>query len=280
MWVPEPRPSSPKSGRGARGSLAVALLAEIASAAGLLLPALYRDNLLVSSGWLGNDLVTLFLAAPALAFISARAAQRSDARELIRLGLLDYMLYNYAFYLFGAAFNSLFLIYVAIVTLAGVELIRGLVRLDVETVGRAMRATAPVRAVGAYLLLVATGLAAVYVVQWANFAATGRLPAVVSATGHPTSVVFALDLTLVVPPSVLAGVWIWQRRPWGYALAVITTGKGAIYMVALSAATLAAWRSGALASPSQIALWGVIGLGSALACAALLGKMALPASRA
>jgi hypothetical protein len=260
--------------------VAVALLAEIASASGLLLPALYRDNALVTSGWLGNDLVTLIIAAPALAFLSARAPRRPDARELIRLGLLDYMLYNYAFYLFGAAFNALFLIYVAIVTLSAAELIRGLVHLDVETVARAFGADAPVRAVGAYLLLVSTGLATVYVVQCVDFLVTGRLPAIVIATGHPTSVVFALDLTLVVPPGVLAGVWIWRRRPWGYALAVITTVKGAVYMIALLAATLAAWRSGALASASQMALWGAIGVGSALACAALVGKMAMPRSRA
>jgi hypothetical protein len=255
----------------ARGSLGVALLAEIASGAGLVLPTLYRDNPLVSAGWMGNDLVTLFAAAPALGLVSAGRAPRSPARELIRLGLLDYMLYNYAFYLFGAAFNALFLLYVVIVTLAAAELIRGLLGLEPTAVARAFPASVAWRAVGAYLVLVASGLGAVYAVQSLDYVATGRLPAIVSATGHPTSVVFALDLTLVVPPSLLAGIWIWQDKPWGHALAVILTVKGAVYMTALSAATASAWQSGALASASQLFFWGALGVSSALACAALLG---------
>ena len=253
--------------------LSVALLAGLTSALGLTVTGLYRDNLLVASGWAGNDLVTLCVAGPVLAYLALGGA-KPGARELLQLGLLDYMVYNYAFYLFGAAFNALFLAYVVLVTLAAVGLIQGLIHLDVADLARRFSTRAPARLVGGYLIVVAAGLLSVYVVQSLAFAASRRLPDVVTATGHPTSVVFALDLTLVVPPALLAGVWIWKRRPWGYALAVITSVKSTVYMLALSAATLGAWGAGALSSLSQLFLWGALGATSGGVSAALLGSMA------
>ncbi len=45
-------------------SIIIAILATIASAGGLLLNGLYRDNAFVTTTWLGNDAITLFLAVP------------------------------------------------------------------------------------------------------------------------------------------------------------------------------------------------------------------------
>ncbi|MGD2157030.1 MAG: hypothetical protein PVG32_09175 [Anaerolineales bacterium] len=47
-------------------SAMIAILATIASAGGLFLDGLYRDNTFVTSLWGGNDLVTLVVAVPML----------------------------------------------------------------------------------------------------------------------------------------------------------------------------------------------------------------------
>ena len=44
----------------------ITILAIAASAGGLFIDGLYRDNLLVTSGWYGNDLATLVVAVPML----------------------------------------------------------------------------------------------------------------------------------------------------------------------------------------------------------------------
>ena len=77
-----------------------------ASLGGLVPRAPYRDNALVTGGWLGNDLVTLLVAAPLLALACVGAARGSARWTLVWLGMLDYTLYNFAFYLFGAALNE------------------------------------------------------------------------------------------------------------------------------------------------------------------------------
>ncbi|MFN2195339.1 MAG: hypothetical protein ACK2UW_04365, partial [Anaerolineales bacterium] len=88
----------------------VAVLAAAASAGGILLDGLYRDNRWSASQFIGNDYVTLLVAVPLLTLGLWLAARGSGRGQLVWLGVLHYMLYNYAFYLFGAAFNAFFLV--------------------------------------------------------------------------------------------------------------------------------------------------------------------------
>lgn len=177
----------------------IAVLAVITSAGGLLLNDLYRDNLFVTSAWKGNDLITLFIAVPILIAAMIFSGRGSLKAQLVWMGVLDYMLYNYAFYLFGAAFNWFFLLYVALLGLSIFALIFGLIHLDINGITGHIRERMPVGWIAAYMLFVATGLSLIYIAQSIGFIFTGEVPAIVTNTGHPTNIVFALDLTLLVP---------------------------------------------------------------------------------
>jgi hypothetical protein len=253
----------------------VPLLMAAVSIAGLSAPGLYRDNLLVASGWRGNDLITLVLAVPVLGASTVMARHGRARAELIRLGALLYVVYNFAFYLFGAAFNELFLAYVALVVFGAAGLIVGLGRLDSTRVGLPGPATR--RGVALYLALIGLVLGGVHVSFAVSFIASGELPAIVVATGHPTHVVGALDLSLVVVPSFVSAVWLWQGRAWGFVIAVLVNVKGAMYMAALTAATIAAHRAGALEDVTQAYLWTGIGVGCLVAATALLRATMAPA---
>jgi hypothetical protein len=199
-----------------------------------------------------------------------RGSQRA---QLIWLGMLDYTLYNYAYYLFGAAFNRFFLLYVVLFTLSILALIFGLASVDAKGISQRFWARTPVRWVSGFMLFVAIGLTGVYCAQSLAFVATGQLPEIVVKSGHPTNVVFALDLSLVVPFFVLGAIWLWQRRPWGYVLAAIVNVKGTVYMLALSAVTASVVQAGVSEDLSQVALWGGIGAGSLIASLYLLGNV-------
>lgn len=254
-------------------SVVVLALAGAQSVAGLLMPGIYRDNELVAAGWLGNDLVTLAVAVPALA-LSLWLVRRGSLRaRLVWLGLLDYMLYNYAFYLFAAAFNAFFLLYVALFALSILALIFGLVDTDVYAIERGRRPAARDRWISLFMLVVAAGLTAVYLTDSIAFISSGRPPEIIVRTGHPTSVVFALDLSLVVPYFILGAVWLWRRRAWGYLLAAIMNVKGAIYMLALAAATISAFRAGAAAGVAELGVWIPIGAGCLLSALLLLNNL-------
>lgn len=251
-------------------SALVALLAIVASAGGLFIDGLYRDNPFVTAGWYGNDLVTLVVAVPVLVAVLILSMRGSQRARPVWLGMLGYMLYNYAFYLFGAAFNRFFLLYVALLSFSIFALIFGVAKLDVGAISRRFKTRTPVKWISGWMLVVAVGLGGVEIAQVLGFAATGKLPQVIVNVGHPTSVVFALDLSLVVPFFVLGAIWLWQRQPWGYVLAAILNVKGVVYMLALTATSVSAARAGFPEAAAQVPIWVSLGAGSLTASLLLL----------
>ena len=251
----------------------IAILATLASAGGLFLDDLYRDNPFVTSLWGGNDLVTLVVAVPMLVAALILSMRGSHRAQLVWLAMLNYMLYNYAFYLFGAAFNWFFLIYVALFTLSMFALIFGLVNIDVNRIGQEFRGRTPVKLISSYMLFVAIGLSIVYITQSLGFVATGQLPEIVVKTGHPTSVVFALDLSLLVPVFILGAIWLWKRRPWGYVLATMSMVKGTTYTLMLTVVSLWGANAGVPGASGELPLWLFLTITGLVASLLLLGNL-------
>jgi hypothetical protein len=257
-------------------SVIIILLAIIAAAGGLFINNVYRDNSFVTTVWKANDLVTICIAVPILITAIWLSKKGSIKAQLVWLGMLDYMLYNYAFYLFGAHFNLLFLVYAALFALSILALIFALVSIDAKAVCSYFQQGTPIKWVSGYMLLVATGLSFVYLTQSISFIATGQLPAIVTLTQHPTSVVFALDLSLLIPGLILGSIWLWQRKPWGFILAVIFVVKGSVYTLVLAAGSLVAASSGFPAAASEIPLWIILSIAGWLFSFLLLSNIKSP----
>ncbi len=140
--------------------------------------------------------------------------------------MLYYALYSYLFYAVGAAFNAFFLPYVAIVGLALYALLGSVPLLAShpaapQAVGRTARVAGTT-----YLLLVATGLGLLWTGMASSYLFTGAVPAPIVASGHPTGVVFAIDLVFLVPPMVVGAVGLLGRRAFGSLVAVIMCLSG------------------------------------------------------
>jgi len=89
----------------------------VQAALGLLFSDRDRDADWIRATWFGNDLVTLSIAVPLLVAGAVSARRGSSCGLLVWLGVLGYSVYNYAFYLFGAALNAFLLLYaIALVT--------------------------------------------------------------------------------------------------------------------------------------------------------------------
>lgn len=254
-------------------STIVIILMVIAAGGGLLLDNLYRDNFLVTAGWLGNDLVTLFVATPILAAAMLLAQRGSWRAYLVWMGMLDYALYNFGFYLFGSVLNSFFLIYVAIFTLAAFALIFGLAACDVQALARHVKTAAPLRWIAGWMVVVALFLGVFWTAQSLGYVFTGQIPAIMESVEWPTNVTAALDLSLVVSINALGAVWLWRKRPWGVVVAGIANVKGAVYMPALAATTITAFQAGAADSMALAGLWGGIGVGCLFATGLLLAHV-------
>lgn len=250
--------------------VALFLFVTLAASFGIFAKDLYQDNLLVTAGWVGNDLVTLSLAMPLLV-ISIFLTQRGSLRGILLLsGVLAYTLYCYAFYLFGAAFNSLYLVYVGILVTSTFGLLFALTSSQVEQIAHQVTISKLTQTTGILVILVSIVLGSFWIMTSLSFIWSGEVPAMVTAVEHPTNVTGALDLWMVVSFGILGGVWLFQRKAWGYIIATIWSIKGLLYMLALSAAALAQFSSGATEDLTQLAIWVPIGVVCLLSSGLLL----------
>jgi hypothetical protein len=249
----------------------ITLLAAVASGGGLVMKNLYNDNAFVKMAWHTNDIITLFVVVPLL-IMAIFLAQKGNTRWfLILLGLLGYVFYNFAFYLFGAAFNVFFLIYAALLSLSACTLVLFLSQSSLNTIALNFSEKTPVKWVSGYLLLIALMLFMVELSMIVPFLTSGTIPETIRLTGTTTSVVFALDFTIVIPVSVIAAVLLWQRRSWGFVMGITMLVKGFTYGLVLSIGTAALAYSDAYGKwDSLMPLYLALVIGGLLGCWLLL----------
>lgn len=240
---------------GVRLSIGLVLLMLAQSMMGLLLPGQYRDPEWIKATWLGNDCVTLIVAVPLLVVGVTRASRGSTHGLLLWLGTVGYAAYNYAFYLFGAALNAFFLMYVAAVVLAAGILIITLRDLDVVRLSQTFGPGTPVRMIGGGLVLIGGGLTSVWIVMWAAYVFAGR-PTPVEPEAF--KVVAALDLSVMAPTLTVGGILLWRRLPWGYVIATIGSIQAALYLLVLSVNSTIAIQKGLVAAPGELPVWGTL----------------------
>lgn len=242
----------------------------IASIGGLFMDDLYRDNPFVTLVWKTTDLVTLLVVVPLLAVALIRSRSNSAKCLIIIFAMLDYTLYNFAYYLFGAAFNWFFIIYAVLFVLSGAALITGFAGIDADWFKKQFRKATPVKWISGFMMFVAGGLTIIYVIMIFDFIIRGNLPVIIENTGHITNVVFALDFSLVIPVLIIGAIWLWKRKPWGYIFAGFSVIKGSIYTLVLTIVSLRTSIAGFTESAGEIPLWAGLTFGGIIASLSLI----------
>jgi hypothetical protein len=208
-----------------RLTIPIAILLVIASASGLFISDLYRDNPNLRAQAIGQDAITLVVALPALlmsAFFTGRGSLRA---RLIWLGILVYIVYTYASYAFGIRFNPLFLAYVALLGCSTYALIGGLVTTDWAGLKAGFTEQTPVKAVSIFLVLIAGFFYLTWLSEAVPASLSGIPPQSVREDGTSTNVIHVLDMAWLLPALLIAAVSLWRKQPMGYALAVALLGN-------------------------------------------------------
>lgn len=215
---------------------AIAVLMVVASAAGLLIDGLYRDGPWAREALRGGDLTTVAVAAPILVVSMLLARRGSRAAQAVWLGALAYSLYNYAYYVFGAAFNNIFVLHIALFSLSIAALVLVIANVDVTAIAARFRDVRGARLIGGFLGLVGIVLGGLWVFLAIRFAITGELMA-----GLPPDalhLVFAIDTSLLVPALVVSGILLWRRTAGGFVFGPAMVVLGVVYQVNLLMAGL------------------------------------------
>jgi hypothetical protein len=215
---------------------AITILMVVASAAGLLVDGLYRDGPWAREALRGGDLTTIVFAVPLLLVSVLLAGRGSRAAQAVWLGALAYSLYNYAYYVFGAEFNDIFVIHIALFSLSIAALVLAVANIDVGAIAARFRDVRGARVIGGFLAVVGIVLGGLWLFLAIRFAVTGELMADLPEDG--IHLVFAIDTSLLVPALVIAGVLLWRRTAGGYVYGTAMAVMGAMYQVNLLLAGL------------------------------------------
>lgn len=223
--------------RAARPTTVLALvaagLALAAALAGLLLEGVYTGDASTAEMFRGYDLVTAVVVAPGLVAAAILASRGALWGQLVATSLLAYLVYTYAYYLFGTGFNDLFLVHVAVFGTGLAALVLSFADLDVDAIADLFGRRTPVRIVAGILGLLGVALGAMWVAASVTHAVTGAVPAGSQLVETETIVRLgiALDLALLVPLYAVAAVLLWRRRAWGFVLAAVALIAGVLHQV-------------------------------------------------
>ena len=227
----------------------------------------YWDTVSSAAQMQANDLVTLVLGLPLLA-ISFWLTQRGSLRgRLMLAGTLGFILYTYITMTFGAHYNALFLVYVALFSLSLFVFVLVMISFDLETLPAHFSAKLPRGWIAGLLFFAAAFLTLAWLGRIAAAFAPGAVPALENTT---SMFIQAMDLGLIVPVCILAGVLLLRRRPWGYLLASVGLTKFLTLGVAVSLMGLNMARVGAPVSAVELGIFPIITLLNLIMAIALL----------
>jgi hypothetical protein len=203
---------------------------------------LYRyDTVFTAAGNTAVDAVVLGLGVPLVVAAWLEHRRRSPRGTLLLTGSLGYLLYVYATYALGVAYNPLYLAYVTLMSAS----LFGFVAAFALTDRTALAAVAaapdfPHRTLARFLLMSAGVTAVVWLQPLITALVQGRAPDLLEI--YTTPVTFSLDLAVLTPAAAVAGLLVRRREPLGYLLAapLLTTIVLLLPTIALSTALQAA----------------------------------------
>jgi hypothetical protein len=191
-------------------SLIIALLAAIASVAGLLYSSTLYPTEEMRLLKLPTDLFTLVVGLPLL-LGSMWLARRGKLLGLLCWpGVLLYVLYIYVSYAIGVPFSILFLVYTLIVPLSAYTLIGLVASIEAPAVRQRLAGAVPERVAGGILIVFAILFS---LINLANVITALSRPTLYYLLDYP---VWFVDFAVVAPAWLIGGWLLWQRRALGY----------------------------------------------------------------
>jgi hypothetical protein len=215
------------------GALAVA--AALSAVLTYLVSDILRGPAVMNGSARGTALVVLLVGVPVLACSLVLARRGSAIAVVTWLAAVGFLLYNALMFVFATPVNRLFLLYLAMLSLAAWSAGTLLWHTDTRALGRLIPARAPVRLAAGYLWALVILNGGAWLVRILPGLANPGEPAYLRGTGMTTNIVFVQDLALWLPLTAVAAAWLWLRWPRGYLLGGASVVMGVIESISIAA---------------------------------------------
>jgi hypothetical protein len=249
----------------------LAFLVAIASLGGLLIPSLYSRE---SANWaaqaVSQDWIDLVLAVPWL-IVTAVFALRGSRRGLMLLaGGQLYTVYTFVLYALGMHFNALFLVYCGALGISFFGLVGIAVSLWGDEEDRWPFKTLPTRTAGSFLIAMGLLFGAAWLGEIVPAIVLGTTPESIVEAGTFTNPVYVIDLSVVLPLHLAAGVALLRRRRVGSVLAPVVLAFGVLMALSIACMIVLMRYQGIAASLGVAAGMTLIAMASAVVLGLLL----------
>jgi len=224
---------------------------EIVNIYGGLGPYRY-DTMYKAIAFRSFDLVSLVIVLP-LFLAALRFYLRGQMKgRLLLAALFTYLAYIYLIGFMGNAFNGLFLGWVALFSLGCFGLFQVVSEINLPALPQQFTVRFPVKPVAVYMLAVAAILSAQYLAEIFGAYITGSPP---SSLDHYTTLELAgLELGIMIPLHILAGLLLWRQNAWGYLLSTILAFAASMVFIALSISLLIPYFGSARGNLADLAI--------------------------
>lgn len=204
---------------------------------------LYKyDSRLIGAGFKVQDAVTLVLGIPLLV-LSIIIYRRGSLRAgLLLTGVLIYFLYNYASMAFGAAYNNLFVVYVALFSISLFASVLAFAGFDLTALPSHFGRGVHWRGISIFLIVSGIVLLAVWLfLSILPALLAGNAPMLESYT---TQITWVVDMGVIAPALIVTGVLLHRRAVVSYLLAAALVIFSAVLGIQLAAMGIVQFAAG------------------------------------
>jgi hypothetical protein len=163
----------------------------------------------------GTAVIVLLVGVPVLTLAMIEASRGSVRAFVVWLGTLGYLLYQAVLFCFATPFNSLFLIYVAYLSLAVWSIVLLLRGIDLEAFEARLSPKMPDRYVAGFALVVVVLNTTAWLAGIAPTVFSDHPGEFLTQTGLLTNPVYIQDLAIWLPLLATSAVAAWRHQIWG-----------------------------------------------------------------
>lgn len=179
---------------------------------------LYRnDSLFVGGLFRGTDAITLFVSIPLLLVSYLYYRRGSLHGNIFMTGMLTYFLYIGVTYTFSAMFNSLFLFYTALFSIALCATIIAFTAFDTQSLANRVNSDMPRRGMAIFMIVAGLGTLMLWLSELIGPLMAGQAPA--NLGPYTTMFTHGFDSAVITSATVITGLYLLRRKPLGYLLA-------------------------------------------------------------
>lgn len=239
-------------------SVPIAFLLILAAGGGVFIGNLYRDVPYFAVQARAQDLISLVVLAPTIIVTAYLAGRGSPSAKMVWLGMLIYLVYTYVIASFDDRFNSLFLVYIALLGCSLYALIGGLATIDMNEIKASFSEKTPVRWIATYL----AALALLFYFMWLREIVPAllvrQIPQSVQDNGTPTNAVHVLDMAWILPAFGITAVSLWRKQALGYTLAGALLSYTILLVLAVLSMVIFMAREGYPVVTPQVVIFSVL----------------------